>query len=102
MAKSKVRESCRLYGTAAPLAGQQSGFFQPENHGFTAGPELNSGLLRHRSEFYVPLHHKQCGVEQLVARWDHNPKVTGSSPVPATQKTVFHVENGLFSFQGYT
>ena len=26
----------------------------------------------------------QCGVEQLVARWAHNPKVTGSSPVPAT------------------
>ena len=27
------------------------------------------------------------GVEQLVARWAHNPKVTGSSPVPAT-KTI--------------
>ncbi len=26
------------------------------------------------------------GVEQLVARWAHNPKVTGSSPVPATKK----------------
>ncbi len=25
-----------------------------------------------------------CGVEQLVARWAHNPKVIGSSPVPAT------------------
>jgi hypothetical protein len=25
------------------------------------------------------------GVEQLVARWAHNPKVTGSSPVPATK-----------------
>jgi hypothetical protein len=24
------------------------------------------------------------GMEQLVARWAHNPKVTGSSPVPAT------------------
>jgi hypothetical protein len=24
-------------------------------------------------------------VEQLVARWAHNPKVTGSSPVPATK-----------------
>jgi hypothetical protein len=23
-------------------------------------------------------------MEQLVARWAHNPKVTGSSPVPAT------------------
>jgi hypothetical protein len=26
----------------------------------------------------------QCGVEQLVARRAHNPKVIGSSPVPAT------------------
>ncbi len=26
------------------------------------------------------------GVEQLVARWAHNPKVAGSSPVPATLK----------------
>jgi peptidoglycan/LPS O-acetylase OafA/YrhL len=25
-------------------------------------------------------------MEQLVARWAHNPKVTGSSPVPATEK----------------
>ena len=24
------------------------------------------------------------GVEQLVARWAHNPKVVGSSPAPAT------------------
>jgi hypothetical protein len=27
------------------------------------------------------------GVEQLVARWAHNPKVTGSSPVPATSNS---------------
>ena len=26
------------------------------------------------------------GVEQLVARRAHNPKVTGSSPVPATKR----------------
>ena len=25
-----------------------------------------------------------CGVEQLVARWAHNPKAVGSSPTPAT------------------
>ena len=30
---------------------------------------------------------KYRGVEQLVARWAHNPKVAGSSPVPAT-KTI--------------
>ena len=28
------------------------------------------------------------GMEQLVARWAHNPKVTGSSPVPATEAQV--------------
>ena len=27
---------------------------------------------------------KQCGMEQLVARRAHNPKVVGSSPAPAT------------------
>ena len=27
------------------------------------------------------------GVEQLVARWAHNPKVAGSSPAPATMST---------------
>jgi hypothetical protein len=26
------------------------------------------------------------GVEQLVARWAHNPKAAGSSPAPATKK----------------
>jgi hypothetical protein len=25
-------------------------------------------------------------VEQLVARWAHNPKVVGSSPAPATKR----------------
>ena len=32
-----------------------------------------------------------CGVEQLVARWAHNPKVAGSSPVPATNKKTFEL-----------
>ncbi len=30
-----------------------------------------------------------CGVEQLVARWAHNPKVIGSSPVPATKESRY-------------
>ena len=35
----------------------------------------------------LPLYlHPHCGVEQLVARWAHNPKVVGSSPTPATKK----------------
>ena len=28
------------------------------------------------------------GVEQLVARWAHNPKVGGSNPPPATFETL--------------
>ena len=32
----------------------------------------------------VPLHLNYCGVEQLVARWAHNPKVASSSLAPAT------------------
>jgi two-component system sensor histidine kinase/response regulator len=35
-------------------------------------------------------------VEQLVARWAHNPKATGSSPVPAT-KTESQSKDWLFS-----
>ncbi len=35
-------------------------------------------IIRHT---FVPLNR---GMEQLVARRAHNPKVTGSSPVPAT------------------
>ena len=29
---------------------------------------------------------KYCGVEQLVARWAHNPKVVSSSLTPATKE----------------
>ena len=36
-----------------------------------------------------------CGVEQLVARWAHNPKVIGSSPVPATTADSF-IESAFF------
>ena len=32
--------------------------------------------------------HYYRGVEQLVARWAHNPKVVGSSPTPATNGLV--------------
>ena len=37
-----------------------------------------------------------CGVEQLVARWAHNPKATGSSPVPATKSKALEI--GLFCY----
>ncbi len=34
----------------------------------------------------VPLHSQYRGVEQLVARWAHNPKVIRSSRVSATKE----------------
>ena len=36
-------------------------------------------------------------MEQLAARWAHNPKVTGSSPVPATRKPSEKSEGFFFS-----
>jgi hypothetical protein len=41
---------------------------------------------------------KYCGVEQLVARWAHNPKVIGSSPVPATNKAMCNLRVAFFFF----
>ena len=38
------------------------------------------------------------GVEQLVARRAHNPKVAGSNPVPATKRLVSLTLAGLFFF----
>jgi hypothetical protein len=38
------------------------------------------------------------GVEQLVARWAHNPKVTSSSLVPATRVKATHESELLFCF----
>jgi hypothetical protein len=32
-------------------------------------------------------------MEQLVARWAHNPEVTGSSPVPATKFEIINSPN---------
>ena len=40
------------------------------------------------------------GVEQLVARWAHNPKVIGSSPVPATERK--RLIRSLFSLYAIT
>ena len=39
------------------------------------------------------------GMEQLVARRAHNPKVVGSSPTPATKKTPEVRFRGFFHFQ---
>jgi hypothetical protein len=37
-------------------------------------------------------------MEQLVARWAHNPKAVGSSPAPATTK-LWHLCRGFFYVQ---
>lgn len=55
--------------------------------GREAGSVKQAG--RERSEGSSPslvAKKKHCGVEQLVARWAHNPKVGGSSPPPATKR----------------
>ncbi len=44
----------------------------------------------------VSLRFKYRGVEQLVARRAHNPKVIGSSPVPATKKKPCTCVQGFF------
>ena len=47
-------------------------------------------------------------MEQLVARWAHNPKVVGSSPAPATSKKpirksrLFYFSKILFTPVFYT
>ena len=44
-----------------------------------------------------------CGVEQLGARRAHNPKVTGSSPVPATKKkSAVTKVTALFFFTSFS
>ena len=48
--------------------------------GVKASRGFESLFLRHINQI------KHRGVEQLVARRAHNPKVAGSSPVPATKK----------------
>ena len=40
-------------------------------------------------------------MEQLVARWAHNPKAVGSSPAPATLKALTKM-SGLFYFHSPT
>ena len=41
------------------------------------------------------------GMEQLVARRAHNPKVTGSSPVPATKQLVDRFTVNFLCFIGF-
>ena len=60
------------------------------NPGCAQGPEKPSCKVK---PFYLvfplssilSLLHNRRGVEQLAARWAHNPKVVGSSPTPANK-----------------
>ena len=61
--------------------------------GVKASRGFESLFLRHINQM------KHRGVEQLVARRAHNPKVVGSSPAPATSRHEDHIERyGLFRF----
>ena len=40
-------------------------------------------------------------MEQLVARWAHNPKVVGSSPAPATHISQRNYSSGFFYSQTF-
>jgi hypothetical protein len=51
-----------------------------------------------RKKKAVSLHSKYRGMEQLVARWAHNPKVIGSSPVPATKEKAISFEVAFYFF----
>ncbi len=44
-------------------------------------PGRDGGSKRSDKEMFL-----YRGVEQLVARWAHNPKVGGSNPLPATKR----------------
>jgi hypothetical protein len=44
-------------------------------------------------QFVSLINQTHCGVEQLVARWAHNPKVVGSSPAPATKSPLAKTVN---------
>ena len=42
----------------------------------------------------------QCGMEQLVARRAHNPKVVSSSLAPATRVMLYVIHYYVISFRG--
>ena len=73
-----------------PTLGDPMMFTKPERCGafaFVWDTELGLDLQRKRSALSSPsrLREMHRGVEQLVARRAHNPKVAGSSPATATQ-----------------
>lgn len=45
----------------------------------------------HLKNFYHNKSVQRCGMEQMAARWAHNPKVGGSSPSPAILLIVLNL-----------
>ena len=41
-------------------------------------------------------------MEQLVARWAHNPKVIGSNPIPATMYLATDINLSFFSVDNHS
>ena len=58
-------------------------------NGYICEPKIENRKAKFLKKLYR-------GVEQLVARRAHNPKVIGSSPIPATRKNPHIVEDFLF------
>ena len=55
--------------------------------------------LKREQETEINLQNIYCGMEQLVARRAHNPKVVGSSPAPATKKRLSILLTTFFCFR---
>ena len=69
-------------------------FDKPSHNGYISGLKINKIILKFLKN--IKLHR---GVEQLVARRAHNPKVVGSSPAPATNKKNPHHFGGDFFYR---
>ena len=66
-------------------------FDKPSHNGYISGLKINKIIFKFLKN--IKLHR---GVEQLVARRAHNPKVVGSSPAPATKKKILTKMVGVF------
>ncbi len=64
-------------------------------------PRLRNKHKRKRSKKTIKIFKIYCGVEQLVARWAHNPKVARSSRVPATTKRRIKNWFSFFRFKAF-
>ena len=71
----------KKYGKMEEYPSPAEGIGLENRQGVKASRGFESLFLRH-----IKIN-KHRGVEQLVARRAHNPKVAGSSPVPATKRS---------------